>query len=114
VPKKAISRVKGRAFIDTDKCIKCGRCAAECKFHAIIHQKRPCKQACGVGAIGMDEYGRAEIDYDKCTSCGQCLVNCPFGAISDKSQIFQTISAIKERHAGIRRAGPVLCGTVRP
>jgi [FeFe] hydrogenase (group B1/B3) len=94
-PKKAISRVKGRAFIDTDKCVKCGRCAAECKFHAIIHQKRPCRQACGVGAIGKDEYGRAEIDYDKCTSCGQCLVNCPFGAIADKSQIFQTVSAIK-------------------
>ena len=35
------------------------------------------------------------IDYDKCVSCGMCLVNCPFGAIADKSQIFQTIQAIK-------------------
>ncbi|HPS75994.1 MAG TPA: 4Fe-4S dicluster domain-containing protein [Oscillospiraceae bacterium] len=94
-PKKAIARVHGRAKIYPEKCIKCGRCAAECKFHAIIHQKRPCKQACGVDAIGIDEQGRAEINYDKCTSCGQCLVNCPFGAISDKSQIFQTITAIK-------------------
>jgi len=94
-PKKAISRVDGRAFIDSSKCIHCGRCSAECKFGAIIHQKRPCKVACGVDAIETDEYGRAKINYDKCTSCGQCLVNCPFGAISDKSQIFQTIQTIK-------------------
>jgi [FeFe] hydrogenase (group B1/B3) len=113
-PKKAISRVKGRAFIDTDKCIKCGRCAAECKFHAIIHQKRPCKQACGVGAIGKDEYGRAEIDYDKCTSCGQCLVNCPFGAISDKSQIFQTISAIKSGTPVYAALAPSFVGQFGP
>ncbi len=66
-----------------------------CSFSAIIRQERPCKKACGIAAIGKDELGRAAIDYKKCTSCGQCLVNCPFGAISDKSQIFQTIMAIK-------------------
>jgi [FeFe] hydrogenase (group B1/B3) len=113
-PKKAISRVKGRAFIDPDKCIKCGRCAAECKFHAIIHQKRPCKQACGVGAIGMDGFGRVEIDYDKCTSCGQCLVNCPFGAISDKSQIFQTIAAIKSGTPVYAALAPSFVGQFGP
>ena len=51
--------------------------------------------ACGVNAIGSDEYGRASIDYNKCVSCGMCLVNCPFGAIADKSQIFQLIQAMK-------------------
>ena len=94
-PQKAITRVNGKAHINLEKCVRCGRCSAECKFNAIIYQKRPCKAACGVGAIGKDEYGRAAIDYDKCTSCGQCLVNCPFGAIADKSQIFQTVAAIK-------------------
>ena len=66
-----------------------------CPYGAIIQMQRPCARACGVDAIGTDEFGRADIDYDKCVSCGMCLVNCPFGAIADKSQIFQTIHAIK-------------------
>lgn len=94
-PRSAISKVKGHAYIDPTKCIHCGRCLDACSFSAIIRQERPCKKACGISAIGSDERGRAQIDYKKCTSCGQCLVNCPFGAISDKSQIFQTIMAIK-------------------
>ena len=94
-PKQAISRVNGQAYIDPEVCIRCGECISTCSFNAIIRQERPCKKACGVNAIGSDDHGRAEIDYAKCTSCGQCLVNCPFGAISDKSQIFQTIMAIK-------------------
>lgn len=94
-PKDAISIVNGRSVIDQEKCIKCGRCIKACPYGAIMKMERPCAKACGVDAIGTDEYGRADIDYDKCVSCGMCLVNCPFGAISDKSQIFQTIHAIK-------------------
>lgn len=94
-PRQAITKVNGHAQIDPEKCIRCGKCINACSFSAIIRQERPCKKACGVAAIGKDEQGRAMIDYKKCTSCGQCLVNCPFGAISDKSQIFQTIMAIK-------------------
>ncbi len=94
-PRGAISKVNGKAHIDPSLCVRCGKCVKACSFNAIIHQERPCHKACGVGAIGSDELGRAKIDYNKCTSCGQCLVNCPFGAISDKSQIFQTIMAIK-------------------
>ena len=94
-PTKALVRVNGKPVIDDKKCIRCGRCTRECKYHALQLEKRPCKEACGVNAIGMDDYGRAEINYDLCTSCGQCLVNCPFGAISDKSQIYQVIKAIQ-------------------
>ncbi|MBM6871808.1 4Fe-4S dicluster domain-containing protein [Pseudoflavonifractor phocaeensis] len=94
-PKDAIHIVNGRSVIDQDKCIKCGRCVSACPYNAIIKQERPCMAACGVNAIGSDEYGRASIDYNKCVSCGMCLVNCPFGAIADKSQIFQLIQAMK-------------------
>ena len=98
-PKDAVSldRTIGRAYIDQEKCIKCGRCASACSYHAIITQERPCAAACGMDAIhsDTDTQGKAEIDYDKCVSCGMCLVNCPFGAISDKSQIFQVIRGIQ-------------------
>lgn len=94
-PKDAIEVVNGKSVINQEKCIKCGRCVKECPYNAIIKMERPCAKACGMKAIRSDEFGRADIDYDKCVSCGMCLVNCPFGAIADKSQIFQTIQAIK-------------------
>ena len=72
------------------------KCLEACPYNAIIKQERPCSKACGMNAIGSDEYGRAEIDQDKCVSCGQCLVSCPFSAIVDKGQIFQTVMALKK------------------
>ena len=94
-PRNAISSVHSRSKIDESKCIKCGLCMNVCDYHAIIRLERPCAKACGMKAISSDEKGRATIDYEKCVSCGMCLVNCPFGAIIDKSQIFQTITAVK-------------------
>lgn len=109
-PKDAISFKDGRAFIDKEKCIKCGRCKSACPYNAIRHLTRPCAEACGMNAITSDEQGRAAIDYDKCVSCGQCLVNCPFGAIADKSQIFQVIQAIKQGHEVIAEVAPAFVG----
>ena len=94
-PKDAIHMENGRSVIDQEKCIKCGKCLKACPYSAIIKQERPCVKACGMNAIGSDEYGRADLDYDKCVSCGMCLVSCPFSAIVDKSQIYQTVLALK-------------------
>ena len=54
-PKDAISFVNGKSCIDPDKCIKCGKCAKACPYHAIIHLERPCAAACGM------EIGRAHV-----------------------------------------------------
>ncbi len=93
-PRGAIRFENGRSTIDEEKCVKCGRCASACPYHAIVFIERPCQAACGMDAIGLDDNGKAKIDYDRCVSCGQCLVSCPFGAIVDKSQIFQVIRSI--------------------
>lgn len=109
-PVNAVSMVNGKSVINQEKCIKCGLCAKACPYSAIIEHERPCAAACGVDAIGSDEYGRAEIDYDKCVSCGMCLVNCPFGAISDKSQIYQLIQAMNKGNDVIALVAPSFFG----
>ena len=109
-PKGAVSFVNGKSHIDPKKCIKCGKCASACPYHAIIHMERPCQAACGMDAIVSDEHGRAKIDQDKCVACGQCLVSCPFGAIVDKGQIFQVIQSILKGDRVIAIVAPAFIG----
>ena len=109
-PKGAISFVNGRSHIDNEKCIKCGKCAKACPYHAIIHLERPCQASCGMDAIGCDAHGKAVINQDKCVACGQCLVSCPFGAIVDKGQIFQVIQSILKGDKVIAIVAPAFIG----
>ncbi len=113
-PKDAITTKHGRSVIDKDKCVKCGRCADVCPYHAIVKLERPCAKACGMNAIHSDAQGHAEIDYNKCVSCGMCIVNCPFGAISDKGQIFQLIQSIKEGDRLVAIVAPSFIGQFGP
>ena len=113
-PRGAIKFVNGKSVIDQEKCIKCGKCKAICPYDAITHKERPCKSACGIGAIKSDSHGRAVIDNDMCVSCGQCMVSCPFGAIADKSQIFQLIKAMKSGKKIIAQVAPAFVGQFGP
>ena len=113
-PKGAITMVKGKSFIDQEKCIKCGKCKSVCPYDAISHQSRPCASACGVGAIKSDSRNRAYIDSELCVSCGQCMVSCPFGAIADKSQIFQLIRALQSGRKIIAQVAPAFAGQFGP
>ncbi len=113
-PKKAVSIQHGKSVIDQEKCVKCGQCANACPYGAINKIERPCAKACGMDAIGSDEYGRATIDQEKCVSCGMCLVNCPFGAIADKSQIFQVIQSINQGDRVIAAVAPAFVGQFGP
>ena len=109
-PKGAIKFVNGKSRIDQKLCIKCGKCAKSCPYNAITYLERPCQAACGMDAIGVDEYQKAVIDYDRCVSCGQCLVSCPFGAIVDKSQIYQVIRSILEGNEVVAIVAPSFVG----
>ncbi len=51
------------AYKITDRCIKCGACAAECP----------------VGCISEGE-DRYVIDSDRCIGCGTCAAVCPVDA----------------------------------
>ena len=113
-PVGAITMVKGRSYIDQQKCIKCGKCKANCPYDAIAKKERPCQRACGVGAIGSDAFGRAQINNEKCVSCGMCMVSCPFGAISDKSQLFQLIRCLSQGGQVVAEIAPAFVGQFGP
>ena len=109
-PTGAVYFDHNRSHIDTEKCIRCGKCANACPYNAIIHTRRPCAASCGVNAIASDDQGRAVIDQDRCVSCGMCLVHCPFGAIVDKGQIFQVIQSILRGDRVVAIVAPAFVG----
>lgn len=84
-PKDAIVFKNGKAEIQMDKCIKCGKCMERCPFHSIVHNCVPCEDACPVGAVKQNERGISEVNHEKCIGCGKCLKSCPFGAIVKRS-----------------------------
>lgn len=55
------SRLK--IVIDKNRCIKCGKCARNCKASCIDHKEQ-------------------EVDYTRCVACGDCMENCSVNAIS--------------------------------
>ena len=82
-PVGAIQHVGGRAYINPNKCVECGKCKAVCPYNAISDVMRPCKKACPTHALSFDDDKKAIIDYKKCIQCGACAYQCPFGAIAD-------------------------------
>lgn len=100
-PKDAVTKTaSGRAVIDFDLCIECGRCAKVCPYGAITEHVRPCERSCKVNAIKMNGERKAEINMDKCTQCGACVYQCPFGAVQDKSFMVDAINIIKNAGNG--------------
>ena len=108
-PKNAIYYDKeGKAHIDHDKCISCGKCHQVCPYHAIIYMPIPCEEACPVKAISKDEYGVEHIDPEKCIYCGKCLNACPFGAIFDKCEVFDVLKDIRNGEKVIAMVAPAV------
>lgn len=95
-PKGSVSMVGGRATIDPETCVSCGKCHEVCPYHAIIHIPIPCEEACPVGAISKDDDGKESISPEKCILCGKCVSACPFGAVMEKSDIVRIIRTLKE------------------
>ncbi len=91
----AITMVGGKAFIDTEKCVKCGLCVRDksgklaCPREAIhaakveidnenCNQCGKCFDVCefqSVNKVKPENYELPHIDLEKCTSCGDCLID---------------------------------------
>ena len=54
------------AYVITEECVACGKCAEECPAEAI------------------DEGEPYVINEEKCTECGTCVETCPVEAIVEK------------------------------
>ena len=110
-PKDAIHYdSEGKAYIDHEKCISCGRCHQVCPYHAIVYIPVPCEEACPVKAISKDEYGVEHIDPEKCIYCGKCLNACPFGAIFEISQTFDVLQHIRKGEKLVAIVAPSILG----
>ena len=107
----AIHIVNGVAKVDTEKCVGCMSCAAQCPRNLIVPVEygtdvviacasnakgAVTKRACTAGCIGCGlcqkicpqgaitvEGNLAKIDYSKCVSCGLCATICPQKLIVD-------------------------------
>lgn len=109
-PKGAIQVRDGRARIDPEACVNCGKCQKACPFHAIIYRPVPCEQACPVDAVEKDDTGRIRIDREKCVSCGKCLSACPFAAVMDRSHMIDVLSAIGRGERVVAAVAPAGIG----
>ncbi|MGE5632683.1 MAG: 4Fe-4S dicluster domain-containing protein [Caulobacteraceae bacterium] len=99
-PVGAIQNVGGRAYINPNKCVECGKCKQVCPYNAISDVMRPCKKSCPTHALTFDDDKKAVIDNEKCIQCGSCAYQCPFGAITDKSFIVDVIEELKKARKG--------------
>ncbi len=106
----AVTIERDKAHIDPAKCRECGKCHQACPYHAIADLQRPCKRACPVDAIGMDENMRVRIDDEKCIRCGQCIAACPFGAVSDSSRMEEVIELLMSGKKLIAMIAPAADG----
>jgi Fe-S-cluster-containing hydrogenase component 2 len=95
-PKGSVTVAGGRATIDPESCISCGKCHEACPYHAIIHIPVPCEEACPVGAVSKDDDGKEQIDREKCILCGKCITACPFGAVMEKSDLIRVVRTVQE------------------
>lgn len=94
-PRDAISMKNGRAVIDLEKCINCGKCQKVCPYGSIVYNPVPCESVCPVGAIDQSSETSIEINKEKCISCGKCARSCPFGAIVERSHMLPIINHLK-------------------
>jgi len=106
-PNNAINIMRGKAFINQESCVKCGKCLIDvCLYNAIKRFPIPCEAACPVGAIRKNAQGYAEIDFKKCTFCGKCFRACPYGAVMQRSELVPVLKTLAEGRQAVALVAP--------
>ena len=85
------------AAIRAANCVGCGRCAALCRFEAIVPATRP-----GDGARTF------AVDPGACEGCGVCVWNCPVRAIDFPEQV------CGDWFVSVTRFGPLVHARLHP
>ena len=106
----AIQHVRGRSYIDPEKCRNCGKCQDACPYQAIVRLTVPCETACPVKAIRKGDSGRAEIDVKRCISCGRCMRACPFGTVIERSEIVDVLMSMRSGRHTTALVAPAIVG----
>ena len=91
IHKDLITNITDSMYIDSSKCILCGRCIAACQKYA------------GTAVLdfnfrGFDTYVSTALNHPLekagCIYCGKCIQACPVGAIKEKDDIDQVIDLL--------------------
>ncbi len=85
------------AAIRAADCVGCGRCAALCRFEAVVPASRP-----GDGARTF------AVDPGACEGCGVCIWNCPVRAIDFPEQV------CGDWFVSVTRFGPLVHARLHP
>jgi len=95
---KAVEKSTNGLQLDVSKCVLCGRCI------------RACESQTGLKAIQFANRGDhmtvqpatgLTLKQTNCIQCGQCSLYCPVGAITEKSQVQQVLSELRNRKAKV-------------
>jgi iron-only hydrogenase group A len=91
VRKSVITNITDALYIDSSKCVLCGRCISACK------------QLAGTGVLDYNYRGfktyvstalNHPLDTAGCIYCGKCIQACPVGAIKEKDDIEPVIELL--------------------
>ena len=97
VRRREVFRSGHAAVVRAEACVGCGRCAALCRFEAIVPATRP-----GDGARVF------AVDPGACEGCGVCVWNCPARAIDFPEQV------CGEWFVSATRFGPLVHARLHP
>jgi len=78
---------------DYDKCIKCRRCEAVCKYIQGVGALAPLHRGFKTVIAPAFMKNLSEVD---CINCGQCILACPTGALTEKESIEEVFKALDD------------------
>lgn len=78
---------------DASKCIRCGRCVAEC---AKVQHCNVWETSGPASFRGITVKDGKPIDQAGCALCGQCITHCPTGALTARRDIDKVIDALAD------------------